>query len=156
LDAFLRQRHAVDARFSDGPIDLFIDEMDAILNLDSQTADGYGNRYPLMRALRHARSANAIRLTISGRQKTRDLLEDEANPFRVNSGSGQTQRSRLKLLEVSRLHDHEAHELLFGPLQALGCLDEKRRRACLTTLVKCDGVPFHIQNLGLDILKAEA
>lgn len=155
LDAFLRQRQAVDPRFSHGPIDLFIDEIDSILRLDSQTSDGYGNRYPLMRALRHARSANAIRLTISGREWTRQLLEDENNPFRVNSGSAHTQRSRLKLLEVGRLHDNEAHELLFGPLQALGCLDEKRRRACLKSLVECDGVPFHIQNLGLDIVQAE-
>ncbi len=155
LDAFLRQRKAVDPRFSEGPIDLFIDEMDSILRIDSQTADGYGNRYPLMRALRHARSAGVIRLTISGREQTRQLLNDRKNPFLVDSGLTQTKRSRLKLLEVTRLNELESHELLFGPLEALGCLDEAKRKTASEKLSLCNGVPFQIQNLGLDIVQEE-
>lgn len=125
--------------------------MDSILKLDSCTSDGYGNRYPLMRSLRHARNAGAIRLTVSGRQGTRELLEDEQNPFLVDSEGAKSQRSRLKLLELAPLTDQEASELLLPPLEALGCLDEKRKRSCLKKLAGCGGVPFHIQNLGLNI-----
>ena len=155
LDRFLRRTKASDARFDNGPIDLFIDEADSILEVDSRKTGVGGNRYPLMRALRHARHVGAIRLTLSGRNGARRLLDDSANPFAVDAEPGQV-RSRIKLTELKPLSRREAEDLLLTPLDALGCLDEKLRRRCMSKLGDCRGIPFQIQNIGLDIANAAA
>lgn len=158
LDGFLRRAKASDPRFQDGPIDLIIDEIDLLLSLDRQAWVGQGGHYPLMRSLRHARHVGSIRLTISGRDETRRMLADDASPFSINAISGAVgPRSRFKLMELTALHRPEAEDLLLAPLEALGCFAHRDRMVdALRRLNECDGVPFHIQNLGQDIANAVA
>lgn len=152
LDRFLRQIQATDIRFENGPIDILLDEMDTILELDSKSPIPY----PLMRELRHARQAGAVRLTISGRTKTKELLNDDRNPFAVDTRYASQQKNRLKLMELKSLTSLDSERLFLGPLDALGCLKEHERREALLGLARCGGIPFQIQNLGLDIASRAA
>ena len=149
LAKFLGRIQKTDARFIDGPIDLVIDEMDSILSLDSQTVEN-GNSYPFMRILRRARDDGAIRLTISGRNETRRLLNDGLNPFSIDNAHGFPQSNRFKLIDLEPLKSTEAKELLTEPLKALGC-EQSVDRKVYKRLADCRGIPFQIQNLGLDI-----
>lgn len=162
LGAFLKHQKATDSRFRDGPIDLFIDEIDSILKLDGDSCDETGKSYPLMRTLRHARNLRRVRLTISGRTETESLLGRSDNPFLIDAhyGSGKhmevSRQSRLKLLKLEELREEEARDLLLGPLRDLGYPVDEEGDALLERLRECKGIPFHVQNLGLDIANEAA
>lgn len=169
LEPFLRRIRSGDRRFHDGPIDLVLDEMDSVLSTDRRStvrhitdphllqyddnADGtyLDSRYPLMQALRLARTQGLIRLTISGRTETKRMLADPDNPFVVNQAAGRQHVSRLKLLEVGALSAAEAESMLLEPLRDLKILSETQVPEIRRRLELCAGVPFHIADLGLDI-----
>jgi len=154
LDLFLKHVKNSDPRFSDGPIDLIVDEADAVLASDCQAKDSSGNIYPLMRALRLARHTGSIRLTISGRHETKKLLNDPKNPFAVEQNPQSKSISRFQLIELAALSEREASELLFEPLEQLGYLAKFHGRDTLIERLRgCRGIPFYVQQLGREICK---
>jgi|GEM_PF-1729289 len=180
LEPFLRRVRSGDARFREGPIDLVLDEMDTVLSIDRRSTTVQpdsdsrcrphgdhsqkiqidqtrpGTRYPLMQVLRHCRIQGLIRLTVSGRQETNTILEDTENPFSVDpKGPGGTV-SRLRQLRVEPLTTPEAESMLIKPLEDLKYLDRNEQRGlfrdALQRLAKCKGIPFHIAELGLNLI----
>jgi hypothetical protein len=180
LEQYLRRIRVGDVRFREGPIDLVIDEMDTLLSIDRRSTVAQteseskfrslgdhsqrtqteqtrlATRYPLMQVLRHCRIQGLIRLTISGRQETKTILDDPENPFSVDSrGSGGT-ISRLRQLSVGPLTTPEAESMLIKPLEDLKYLDRNKQRDLfrdtLQRLATCNGVPFHIAELGLNLI----
>lgn len=167
LEPFLRRIRSGDRRFHDGPIDLVLDEMDSVLSTDRRSNtkqfDDYGLHYnvseaeesfpgyPLMQVLRRARAEGLIRLTISGRTETQRMLTDPESPFVVHQSSGKQHVSRLKLLEVGALSPAEAQSMLLDPLRDMNTLKEAQVPEILRRLDLCEGIPFHIADLGLDI-----
>ncbi len=145
LDVFLRHVRNTDIRFKEGPIDLVIDEADEVLEADSH------NNYLLMKALRTARHHGLIRLTLSGRTRTKALLESTANPFSIDSVISGKPVSRLKLLEITPMTDEEARQLLIEPLTQLDCMDPMKEADRILELRRCQGIPFYIQRMGFDL-----
>jgi len=144
LHAFFRHTHAIDKRFSDGPIDLIIDEADSVLAYDQQLCLGMTDPrdgYPLLRALRHAKNQDLIRVTICGRSHTRKILADRHNPF----------YGRMKLIEISALETENARRLLYGPLEHLGVSVDRLDPNLNRLLAVCEGIPLKIHHLGLAI-----
>lgn len=165
LEAFFRRIKSQDVRFSNGPIDLVLDEVDSVLSTDRRMripsakygalkVSGTYVRYPFLRILRHARHQGLIRLTLSGRTETEELLSDPENPFVVDSARGLQSASRIKLLKIEPLPQSEAEELLLKPLQDLGYPVDQERENLLEKLRECRGIPFDIQDLGLDLVNA--
>lgn len=179
LEQFLRRVKSGDLRFRDGSIDLVLDEMDTVLSVDrrstikqlendsrSRSQSDYvprtqidqprhGTHYPLMQVLRHCRVQGLIRLTISGRVETRTLLEDLQNPFTVDSTRPGGTHSRLKQMTVEPLTTREAETMLLSPLRDLKYLEHDNIegiRDVLKRLATCQGIPFHIADLGLDLI----
>ncbi len=149
LQSFFRRMRTT-AEYLHGPIDLVIDEIDTILGEDRK------HGYPLMKALRQARQADLIRLTISGRTETEKLLKDENNPFTIDSARGRTHPSRIKLIELVPLTKSESADLLFSPLSDLGVQVDSMQDDLSARLADCAGVPYAIQNLGLDVANSLA
>ncbi len=156
LDLFLRHVKHTDIRFKDGPIDLVIDEADAILDGDRHSKDSNNRSYPLMRCLRLARHQGIIRLTISGRTMTKKLLESPDNPFTVEATHTGKSISRLKLLDIEPLSETDARKLLIEPLLQLGFTTQKSADELLAAMRSCDGIPFQIQKIGLDLANKSA
>lgn len=177
LEPFLRRMRTGDSRFHDGPIDLVLDEMDSVLSTDRRstvrnTVDPYrftqdnrstqenmehvslDSKYPLMQALRLARTQGIIRLTISGRTETQRMLADPDNPFVVNQSSGRQHASRLKLIHVGPLSPKEAESMLIEPLRDLNFLSDSMLPEIRQRLASCAGIPFHIADLGLDLISS--
>ncbi len=151
LEMFLKHVKSTDIRFHDGPIDLIIDEADAVLEGDSLDEDFNGKPFPLMRCLRHLRNLGTCRLTLSGRTKTAELIRSPANPFAVGSNTDEVWISRIKLLPIGPLLDCEAKQLLLQPFEDLGVLNASLSEQILAQLKQCQGIPNRIQNAGLDI-----
>jgi hypothetical protein len=151
LDVSLRKLKYQDSRFSDGPIDLVLDEMGSILKLDRDLRDASGQNYQLLRKLKHARNMNAIRLTISARTETEALLGDNDNPFVPDGNGAPHHASRLKLLKLTTMSDAEGAQLLLNPLRDLGYPVDENHSELANRLHECRGVPALIQDLGLDI-----
>lgn len=151
LDVSLRRLKYQDSRFSDGPIELVLDEIGSLLRLDRDLCDSEGHNYQLMRKLKHARNMNVIRLTISARTETEELLCDKDNPFVPDVNGVPHHASRLKLLKLTTLSDAEAIQLLLNPLRDLGYPVDENQIELVNKLRQCHGVPALIQNLGLDI-----
>jgi len=105
-----------------------------------------------MQVLRLARTQGQIRLTISGRSETRALLDDPQNPFVVDSSGAISNNSRLKLIELGPLNTQESEDMLLGPLRDLKCLDPVDLKSVLKRLADCRGIPFHIADLGLELI----
>ena len=153
FETCLRRLKSGDLRFHGGPIDLVIDEMDRTLELDRAKRDADGKPYQLMRALCYARHVGLIRLTLSGREGTREMLDDPENPFVVDS-EGPSRRGRIKLMPLQPLTSGESELLLLGPLRDLGFPVEEQRHALLQRLRECNGIPFNIHELGLELVEA--
>ena len=151
LDVSLRKLKYQDYRFSDGPIDLVLDEMGSLLRLDRESNDAYGQNHQLLRKLTHARNMNAIRLTISARTETEALLDDDDNPFVPDGNGAPHHASRLKLLKLTTMSDAEGIQLLLNPLRDLGYPVDENHSELLNRLRGCQGVPALIQDFGLDI-----
>lgn len=155
LMSFFRRMRLKDLRFRDGPIDLVIDEVDAVLSVDRRTQVSSVKEptfYPLMRTLMHARHLDLIRLIVIGRTETKTLICDPENPFVVQSQRGSQSPSRLKLMEVGPLADEDAKRLLLEPLRDLGYPVDSERDRLDSALAGCSGVPYDVQDLGLDLI----
>lgn len=157
LVRFFRHERNINPAFKDGPIELFIDEVDALLAVDrraiaSKPDDGPTTYYPFLRTLLHARHHGLIRMTLIGRTETSRFLNDPENPFVVKSARGDYSPSRLKLISLEPLPTKDATELLLGTLDDLDYPVEEKKPELLKKLAQCSGVPFDIQDLGLSII----
>lgn len=140
LEAFLRRMHGKHSRFSDGPIELLIDEVDEVLKHDKRSG------YPLLKALRHARSSGLIRLTICGREGPKEVFEDRNYPF----------RSEMKRIVLGPLASKDAVDLLLQPLKHLGVELLDTNGLLRAVLSVCKGNPCSIQRWGLEIANRAA
>lgn len=156
LFAYLKHCKGQLARFDDGPIDLVLDETDRILKIDSVCEDESGERYPLMRTLRHARQKGIIRITICGRVETEALLALEDNPFSVNQHKKSSQCNRFRLLKLEPLSGQDSWTLIRAPLQALGVIDRFPVEKIGRRVADCAGIPFQLQDLGLNLCNQAA
>lgn len=153
LLAHLKQCRKTLPQFEGGPIELIIDEIDQILILDRLHKDEMGAAYPFMRALRNARHARPdpyIRLTFSGREQTRHLLNDPENPFSVSDFHGDRNR-RFRLIDLQPFDHRSSWTLIRDPLWALGCLEKIPQHRLMHRILKCEGHPVQLQKLGQDL-----
>ena len=81
------------------------------------------------------------------------MLDDPENPFVVDS-EGPSRRGRIKLMPLQPLTSGESELLLLGPLRDLGFPVEEQRHALLQRLRECNGIPFNIHELGLELVEA--
>jgi len=134
LVPFFRRTKGVGRRFREGPIELFIDEVDEVLEHDRESG------YPLLKALRHAKNQRLVNLTLIGRTETRRVTSDKSNPF----------YDRLRLVNVGRLGKGHSRDLLFHPLEHLGIRLDESDGKVQRELNACNGVPARIHHLGLE------
>jgi len=134
LESFFRRMRSTDIRFSEGPIDLLIDEVDEVLAEDKRQG------YQLLRTLRHA-SPELIRVTFCGRAVAEKVFRDNGNPL----------KGRVKLIKLAPLDSEDSRGLLKMPLEHLGVRFENEQEILDTALAACSGQPMRIQTWGLEI-----
>jgi hypothetical protein len=144
-------------RSSSAPFHLVLDEVGSLIEVDRRrtlgdyfqraTASGLDKSpFPFLQTLRKLASDGVFRLTLCSRTETRELLQHPMNPFGFDGNY-----SRLRLLEIGRLHDHEAEKMLTEPLRALGVDVGAYRGRIDDALRKAGGIPFQLADYGLDI-----
>ena len=138
LEKFFAREHSQNPCFEKGPIELLIDEVDEVLAEDMRQG------YPLLKALRHARSKGLIRLTLCGRTGPFAAYKD------IRSGDNPL-AERMKLLHLLPLDNRNAKRLLLLPLEQLGIKIECKNELIDRVLSTSSGVPLLIQKWGVEI-----
>jgi hypothetical protein len=142
---------------SSAPFHLVLDEVGSLIEVDRhRTLGDYFQRatssgldkspFPFLQTVRKLVSDGVFRLALCSRTETRELLQHPMNPFCVDGNY-----SRLRPLEIGRLHDHEAEKMLTEPLRALGVDVAMYRGRIDDALRKAVGIPFQLADYGLDI-----
>lgn len=140
LLAFLRREKNTDARFADGPIELFMDEADGVLAHDKSMG------YPLLKVLKHARDQGLARLTLAGRDAPGQVAADHGNPL----------HERMRRIKLGALSHREARDLLMLPLEHLGLTLEDPKRVVQEVLSDSKRFPMEIQKWGFQIANRAA
>ena len=135
LIPFLRRMRHTDNRFQDGPIELFIDEVDAVWASDKAVG------YPLLKTLMQAQRDELIRLVFCGRKSPKEVWGDSNNPF----------HERIHLINLGPLSWEEGQDLLTTPLDDLGVQFTNRDEILDRVLKMCQRLPLKLQRWGFEI-----